>query len=145
MGSDGGLSETLDKIKSSTGTPVDLVIILAGTNDLAYENDCNVIFRSICAIHDIAHCRGIRTIAVSVPPSAWQQSDENASKVANDVNVKLESWCQDEDRVTFAPFPIRQYERSSGLWCGDGLHFSPEGYTLIGQSLASSVVDTLSS
>ena len=151
---DGGLSAFLDNIaqqqqqqddaeKSSSSPPVDLVIILAGTNDLAYVSNGQEIFDSIQGIHDIAHSKGCKTIALGIPPSGWQMQSDSARSIADDVNTKLESWSNEHTKdsssratATFVPFPIQEFDRNSGLWSPDGLHFSPEGYKTIGESLA---------
>lgn len=64
---EGNLQSILERIKTSTNTFPKLVIILAGTNDLAYctnNNECDNIFNSIKSIHDICHERNIDTMAL---------------------------------------------------------------------------------
>ncbi|CAM9822737.1 unnamed protein product, partial [Heterosigma akashiwo] len=85
----GGLGSTLDKVESAAGK-VDLAIILAGTNDLAYDSDADSIFNTLRKIHGVAHSRQIKTIAVGIPPSAWQQQSSVAREVAGKVNAKLQ-------------------------------------------------------
>ena len=146
---DGGLLGNIDQIQASVGK-LDLVIILAGTTDLAYETDSEVILDAITRIHGSAHSRGVKTIAVSIPPSGWQLQSESTRMLAETVNSKLQSWTNDSglnpqaSMVTFVPFPIKQFDRSSGLWSSDGLHFSPEGYKYIGEALATTVSNILS-
>lgn len=139
---DGGLPSMIDKVHASAGS-LDLVIILAGTNDLAYESDSQIILDSITDIHDVAHLKGCNTIALSVPPSAWQAQSDSAKALANDLNVKLESWANKSSMATFVPFPIQEFDRNSGDWATDGLHFSAEGYQKIGESLAPIVENVL--
>jgi lysophospholipase L1-like esterase len=138
--------------------PLDLIIILAGTNDLAYENDPSIIFNNVKDIHEIAHSNGCKTIALGIPPSGWQIQDSNkVGAIAYKVNEKLQSWCScDSDdsstaissspttkMATYVPFPIKEFDRDSGLWAPDGLHFSPEGYKTIGESLSPIVANIL--
>lgn len=138
---EGGLASTLDKIESSAGK-VDLCIILAGTNDLAFESDGDKIFNSIKAIHEVAHSRQVPTLALAIPDSAWQQQSSQARELANTVNQKLCGWCG-QSGVKFVPFPIEKYDRNSGLYCDDGLHFTPKGYEFIAEGLLPTVVDVL--
>mmetsp|Transcript_15169 Transcript_15169/g.22202 ORF Transcript_15169/g.22202 Transcript_15169/m.22202 type:complete len:247 (-) Transcript_15169:25-765(-) len=147
--SNGGLSAILDKINSGSGS-VDLLILLAGTNDLGYESDCDVIFKSITSLHEIAHSQGVRTVALGIPTSAWQAQCESAKTLASAVNSKLEAWADGDERgknqgklATFVPFPIREYARDSGLWSSDGLHFSKKGYEFIGECLSKPVAGIL--
>lgn len=148
--SEGNLSPLLDRIQSSTNEYPSIVIILAGTNDLAYcssENQCHDIFQSITKIHEICHKKNIDTIALSIPSSAWQSSYKNAAFYSKSINEKIETWAMETKTLAtttekkcpiahFVEFPIVAYVRSSGYWATDGLHFSPEGYSFIGKSLA---------
>jgi len=149
--------------------PLDLVIILAGTNDLVYEDNSEVIFHAIQDIHKIAHARGCPTIALAIPPSrVWHiGQDEKYNSIAMEVNEQLQAWCGsncdggnagagDEKKTTIAiksmmatyvPFPIKEFDsnsRDTDLWSPDGLHFSPKGYKFVGESLAPIVDNILS-
>jgi len=142
--SDSGLAGLLNNIHASVGT-LDLVIILAGTNDLAYNFDCEEIFESISSIHNIAHSKGCKTVALGIPPSGWQAQSESAKTVANNVNSKLkDAAAKIDSKMTFVPFPI-DFDRNSGYWSSDTLHFSPEGYRQIGESLSPIISDILKS
>lgn len=164
---EGNLQSTLERINTSTNTYPRLVIILAGTNDLAYctnSDECDDIFNSIKSIHDICHERNIDTVALSIPTSGYQsQSGNNASSFAKLINNKIESWATERRTVNastdannqnigpiqplvhYIPFPITEYDAASGFWSPDGLHFSPEGYSFIGESLAPIVKHILDS
>ncbi|VEU34186.1 unnamed protein product [Pseudo-nitzschia multistriata] len=130
-------------------TAIDLVVVLAGTNDLAHSKDGQSIFESIKSIHEQAFSQGHvhRTIALGIPPSGWQVHSESARSLALEVNSKLESWSAttstSDAKTVFVPFPIQEYDRNSDLWSPDGLHFSPKGYQSIGESLAPIVADIL--
>jgi lysophospholipase L1-like esterase len=150
------ISEKGDDEQPLPQPPLDLIIILAGTNDLAYEDDSSIILDNIKGIHEIAHSHGCKTIALGIPPSGWQVQDSNkVGAVAYEVNEKLQSWCCDSDSgdssiafscstmVTYVPFPIKEFDRDSGLWAPDGLHFSPEGYKTIGESLSPIIANIL--
>ena len=120
-----------------------------------------MIFSNIQGIHKIAHSYGCKTIALGIPPSGWQLQDLNkVGNIADEVNEKLQSWCCDNDvdgssstasssscccstMVTYVPFPIKEFDRDSGLWAPDGLHLSPEGYKTIGVSLSPIIANIL--
>lgn len=138
-----GNGETLSS--SSSIPPFDLVVILAGTNDLAYASESEPIFESIKGIHEAALKRGCQTIALGIPTSGWQSQSESARALAGAVNKQLAYWAEagGSPKTTFVPFPIQSFDRSSGLWSPDGLHFSPSGYELVGKSLAPIVANIL--
>jgi lysophospholipase L1-like esterase len=58
-----------------------------------------------------------------------------AASLAQTVNNELKEYCQTESRATFVPFPF-EYARDDEKWAYDGLHFSAEGYRVLGLSLA---------
>ena len=164
---DGGLATIISNLIVKGGEdeppppPLDLILILAGTNDLTYEDDSSIICSNIQGIHEIAHSYGCKTIALGIPPSGWQIQDSNkVGNIANEVNEKLQSWCCcDNDvggsssstasssscstMVTYVPFPIKEFDRDSGLWAPDGLHLSPEGYKTMGVSLSPIIANIL--
>jgi lysophospholipase L1-like esterase len=130
--------------------PFDLVVVLAGTNDLAYSFESEEIFDSIRGIHEMALVLGCSTIALGIPPSGWQAQSESARALADSVNEKLASWAEAPKpktramtTTTYVPFPIRSFDRSSDLWSPDGLHFSKSGYEFMGTSLAPIVAEIL--
>ena len=133
--------------------PISLVIILAGTNDIGFLTssmattgaapDIDAAVKPILNLHKacIDIVKGehkIRTLAVGIPGSAWQQMNASASKLADDMNSSIREFAQsypDPDRlVSYTDFPF-PYEKND-LWCADGLHLSPEGYNRLGRDLA---------
>jgi len=127
--------------------PFDLVIILAGTNDLAHSTSADPIFEDIKSIHNLALDKGCtHTLALGIPPSGWQERSEQARDMAASVNAQLESWAtaNEQPTTTYLPFPIQTFDRASDLWSPDGLHFSEKGYQLLGNSLAPIVDEILS-
>ena len=146
LDSPNGLRSILQRIKASTvGQPASLCVILAGTNDLAYGGDAGPIVGAIAGLHEAAHGEGVRTVAVSIPPSGWQCADGGARRLADEVNGALRELCANEapggigSMATFVEFPIREFRRESGLWAPDGLHLSPDGCRILGEGLAGDV------
>lgn len=125
--------------------PFDLVIILAGTNDLAYETKPWQIVSAIQDIHSIAHGLGCPTMALGIPPSGYQSQSEQARLLARSVNDALKSWAENECPydTRYVPYPIEDFDRSTGFWSPDGLHFSPEGYKFVADALAPIVAEIL--
>lgn len=118
------------------GMPLTLVIILAGTNDLAYNSDAASITESVVALHKVCFDEQVpHTLAVGIPSSGYQSMNQEAADLAQAVNDGLQAYCQSEPRATFAPFPF-PFSRNDEKWASDGLHFSAEGYRVLGTSLA---------
>jgi len=127
----------------------DLVIILAGTNDLgsppptgpsasAKPRD-EQIFGSVWALHKLAHAKSIPTVAVSIPESAYQHAHPEVAALRSRVNGLLQAQCEAVPGGLCYFFACPLAWSSSGradLWERDGLHFSPKGYAVLGTSLA---------
>lgn len=131
-------------IRGIQNPSLSMVIILAGTNDLGYANSVEEVLTPIKQLHQIAFEAGVpQTIAIGIPPSGYQNVDTNAKQRATEINQQLQQFCQQSDgKSTFVPFPF-EYDNSSGNWAPDGLHFSPQGYQVLGTSLADPVFQAL--
>lgn len=125
---------------------VSLVIILAGINDMAYGQNAKTITDDVLQLHKIAWEQNVpRTIAITIPPSGYQSSNEQARRLAEEVNVYLEEACNHENsRAILMRFPF-EYERGGENWFEDSLHFSEQGYKMLGESLIGTVEDALAS
>lgn len=118
--------------------PLHLAIILAGTNDLAYDSD-NVIFQHIWKLHTTCHELGVsQTLAIGIPSSGYQQVAPPAMKKAQSVNAMLKASCEASQKSHYVDFPFG-FDRSSDKWAPDGLHLAAPGYQVLGQSLAEPV------
>ena len=145
-----GLRTLLRSVQSRTGSPADLCIILAGTNDLAYETEAAPIVDALEALHGASHGEGVPTVAMGIPPSAWQRSDPHAGALASEVNASLQRWCQATSgrgeanrRSIFLSCPIDPSTLGGALWSPDGLHLSPDGFRELGEGLAPSLAQIL--
>jgi lysophospholipase L1-like esterase len=127
--------------KAGINPPVDLAIVLAGTNDIGCYTDADGIIAALVGLHSAAHELGVRTLAVGIPPSAFLARDEPAATTAAEVNERMQAWCQRQPNALagFEPHPVRAYEPDGGLWSRDGLHLSPEGYRVTGEGLVAAV------
>ena len=115
--------------------PIELVVILAGSNDLAYTTDSSAIVENIVALHKLCYGENVpHTLAIGIPPSGYQSVNAEAAALTQRVNMELKDYCQSEPRATFMPFPF-QFASGDEKWASDGLHFSPEGYRVLGVSL----------
>jgi lysophospholipase L1-like esterase len=123
-------------IQGITNPSLSLVILLAGTNDLGYAMDEERVLRPIRALHEMAWREGVpHTLAIALPPSGYQSQVLEAASLATTINQKLQEFCHaSHGRGIFVPFPF-EYERNGNHWAPDGLHFSPEGYQVLGNYL----------
>jgi lysophospholipase L1-like esterase len=140
-----GLASLIQQqLPPSSPSSLSIVIILAGTNDLGYHMDADNIFQSIFTLHRVAWQNGIlNTIAVGIPPSAYQLRTPSAADAAERVNQKLKAQAsmQMPGAMTYIPFPFsfppEAPNSKETIWAPDGLHLSPLGYKALGKALAS--------
>ena len=80
----------------------------------------------------------LQTIALGIPTSAWQEVNSDAAQLCTAMNERLRKFADANERVAYVDFPF-SFQRGSPNWSPDGLHFSPDGYQLLGQSLSTVV------
>jgi lysophospholipase L1-like esterase len=134
-----GLSHWLDSDK------FDLVILLAGTNDLGNPPvDPRAVVSHIWSLHGLVHQRGIKTIAISVPDAKYHGRIKAAKKERDGIDAELRKLCDAQTNLaTFFECPIK-WAPDSDLWDKDGLHFSCKGSDKLGTLLATPVLQILS-
>lgn len=117
-------------------TPMQVAIILAGTNDLGQVPDPSPIIANVIGLHRLCHETGVpHTVAIGIPSSGYQTMFPEAAQKAQAVNDALAHYCASEPKATFVPFPFG-FGQGDDNWSPDGLHFSPKGYQILGESLA---------
>mmetsp|Transcript_25883 Transcript_25883/g.34360 ORF Transcript_25883/g.34360 Transcript_25883/m.34360 type:complete len:260 (+) Transcript_25883:1-780(+) len=143
-----GLRSTILKISNPS---ISLVVLLAGTNDLAYASKASDVTDVLIDMHNMCLEQGVkRTIAVGIPQSAWQNQNLEVKNMVKEVNASLESYCKETQATrgekgnyaTFCPFPF-EYAANDVKWSSDGLHLTSEGYEALGLGLVPTVLDVL--
>jgi len=114
---------------------VDLVILMAGTNDLGKGSSANQILEQVKALHLLCHDRGVRTVLVTPPPAPFADATRECER--GRLVRLLSDWAQDQLGVASCVdsadiLPVS----GSALWDPDGLHFSVEGSRTLGRQLA---------
>lgn len=122
-----GLNVLLD------GKP-DLVILMAGTNDLGMGMSPQAILSDICTLHRACHARGIRTVAVAPSTVAHGPSTFGRQQLA----TNLQKWARATPYVVAYcdMMDIIPHTGPSPLWDVDGLHLSASGSKALGKCLA---------
>eukprot|EP00118_Oscarella_pearsei_P009156 m.51137 g.51137 ORF g.51137 m.51137 type:complete len:224 (+) comp34117_c0_seq3:464-1135(+) len=114
----------------------DWVIILGGTNDLAYDAKPKALAETIFLLHSMCHKVGARTVAITIPECAIErkESGESLGEAKNAVNNLIRDFALKSDgKVLLAdlwaeiPCVSLSKEEQEKYW-DDHLHFSPAGY-----------------
>jgi len=119
----------------------DLVIIMAGTNDLAKGFSPEETMTAVAQLHEKCHMLGIKTVAVAPPAVVQHNIMRSREKLAG----LLQRWSQSRaGRVALFIDAEHMVPRShSHYWEPDGLHFSPAGSREFGRRLARALRLTL--
>ena len=124
-----------------TSGPYNLVIIMAGTNDLK-DRDVSGCLQDIMFLHGHCHKRGIKTITLPVPDNSFNNTPGAHVKQAGResyrerwlrLNTELRTWAMQNAMTTYTS-PLGSWDRVK--WASDGLHLSEYGSRFLGQSLA---------
>jgi len=137
----------------------DLVLIMAGTNDLGQASARpNEICAAVRGLHELCHAEGVRTVALAIPDAggavdsmtmvpdirgrrraanaaiaAWSRSSSKDDLPCNG----LVSLTRPELFVSIgALMPYGPLARAAGFWEKDGVHFTAAGSRVLGQRLA---------
>jgi len=135
-------------------TMLSLVIILAGSNDVAVMTDtgndeARSILQKIVDLHNrVFECRRdeddgrLRTLAIGIPGSAYQDMVHAVSSSAAYINGGLKNFAKSNPRISYIDFPF-PYRDNDEKWDEDGTHMSEEGYEQLGKALAPKVKEIL--
>mmetsp|Transcript_124757 Transcript_124757/g.216313 ORF Transcript_124757/g.216313 Transcript_124757/m.216313 type:complete len:691 (+) Transcript_124757:81-2153(+) len=121
--------------------PIDLVVLMVGTNDLGKGTHPQDIADDICALHTECHARGVPTISLAPPTGismqrGWARS--NREQLADILSVRIGARVGAADGV-LAHFDAEELlPRSHGNkhWEPDEIHFSAAGSIELGKLLA---------
>lgn len=127
--------------------PFDLVLIMAGTNDIGQSMAPDKVVAAIQALHRACHAAGVRTVALSIPPSAASTEEgtgeeREIEQSRREVNRLLQEWAATPEAVHMGAklfvdmSELMPFDFKSGLWDPDNLHFSQEGSRSLGVKLA---------
>ncbi len=154
----------LDSLQSRWGSGIaylasqaDLVVIMAGTNDLAFA-DGKHIFKSLHGLHMACHRLGVATVALGIPDSGGRSIkrlvERQIPAQRREANSLLASWAKGTNTVEGTPIkgtnlltpevfvnsvalmPFGPQSRNAGYWETDGVHFTAAGAKVLGYRLA---------
>ena len=118
----------------------DLLILMAGTNDLGFGESVENIFENIRYMMDVSLQRKISVLNIGIPDSSCKVSV--VTKKRDSVNTLLKKHAKTTPNLTYITCPV-EYSKTSGYYDPDGLHFSESGYSLLGRELGKHVFQSL--
>lgn len=120
--------------------PFDLVLVMAGTNDMGGGSSPGSIIESLQCLHCACHELGVPTVALAPPPApgrgmAWEMMRQPIVDALRQMSMQMPRMLACVDPATLVPATW------SGCWDPDGLHFSVAGSIALGQGLAELACD----
>ena len=133
-----------DRMLLRDGVAFDVVIVMAGTNDIADRRiKIEEITTNLAKMHVMAQATGAQTIAITIPESHAQQALadigvrwEAANKRIRDLPGIVGGMGGDAARVQVIDSTALIRYESNHNWENDGLHMTEEGYAAFGTALA---------
>jgi len=132
-----GLARILDE-----RGPFDLVLIMAGTNDMGHYHAPARILRSLERLHGACRQRGVLSMALAPPPAPVRDAAGEAERLQIVGRLRCMAKAAESRMACIDPAELVSSSRPD-FWDADGLHFSPLGSRTFGQKLAALVVRQL--
>ncbi|KAG8158022.1 hypothetical protein KVR01_012294 [Diaporthe batatas] len=130
----GRFLERMQKHFGKGQEPFDWTIVLGATNDIAFNIQGDEIIEAFKKIWDIPLSHGSRVLALTVPRATI---DKNNAGLVHRRNV-LNQLIKDHKAENFYTFDLHDAlpcdENHRKYW-DDAIHFTPEGYTFIGEKV----------
>jgi len=132
----GNTGKGLTRIIEEDG-PIDLVILLLGTNDLGKGTDPQIIANEVAFIHTACHNLSVPTIALAPPTGHFRAGGSQARDLRRHV-VDLLPWYLEGKEGLLAYFDAEDLvPRGPGnYWEPDEIHLSASGSQLLGRRLS---------
>lgn len=130
---------------------IDLVLIMAGTNDVAMpQSSAQEVVSSLQSLHMACHAAGTPSMILSVPESCVTGTSlyPQAKAKWHAINKALAAWAEDSQSPALVDtsklIPFHRKSCAEGLWDPDNLHFTAVGSKELGSSLAPALMEFLS-
>jgi lysophospholipase L1-like esterase len=121
------------------GPRYDIVLILAGTNDILRKHPPDRTAAMVSQLHQIAWDAGVRTGVMSIPPVCLVGSTQLAllEEYRTKINRKLKELAvMNRHRTVFIDVAALVPLSNPALWSSDGVHLTRAGYETIGNFIA---------
>jgi len=140
----------LSRIQSKCGQEAasyDWVIILGGTNDLAYGRTAEVVFEELKKVYQVALDHGANVLALTVPEAYSDELSTATTQSLNERRATLNRMILEHVAERYYAMDLHSMLPNSQLpqdvreemW-DDGIHLTPYGYGVMGDHIANQLV-----
>ena len=126
---------------TDAGMPYDIVVIMAGTNDLADYYTPEEVVANLALLHSVAHSSGAKSVAITIPESAGSVQVRWLRELRQEANAAVREWAlaQPAERLMLVDSNQLLPYAPGRFWEPDGLHMSCDGYQTFGTKLAAAI------
>jgi lysophospholipase L1-like esterase len=111
----------------------DILVIMAGSNDLGWENSVHSIKTALTELWSIGHQQGCKVVACCIPPIAMRYNGiQTGQKEVNDFILESSNTDIFQTVDTFSVLSSDESLLLPEFDSGDGLHLNVEGYRRVG-------------
>ncbi|RDW84422.1 hypothetical protein BP6252_02012 [Coleophoma cylindrospora] len=137
----GGFLPRMGAAYSEVSSPYTWAIILGGTNDLGWGKPGDEIYSALQKVWNIPLSHGTNVLAVTVPECDCSSDLADRREYVNShiLNHTQENFYT-FDLFHAIPWASMDDEQRALIW-DDGVHFTPQGYDLLGSMLADRIVE----
>lgn len=128
------------------------VVINGGINDIAQNNyvyNEDITFGNLVSMAEIANANGIKVIMTSILPSNrcyWRQDITDVAPKVASLNARIKEYAKQHGYAYIDYFTPMVYGEDGAInpaYSSDGVHPSPEGYTVMEQTALPIIKSTL--
>ncbi|KAK0660848.1 SGNH hydrolase-type esterase domain-containing protein [Cercophora samala] len=127
--------------------PYDWVVVLGGTNDIAFRIPPQEIFKKLTEVWDVPLRRGCKVLALTVPDvvgdSKFKTKGDTDRQVLNELIMGYKKPNLHVYDLHDALSLTKMSPADRNLYRDDHIHFTPDGYDLIGNKVGMALVSLL--
>ncbi|KAH8774531.1 SGNH hydrolase-type esterase domain-containing protein [Diaporthe sp. PMI_573] len=135
----GKFLERMQKHFAEGQEPFDWTIVLGATNDIAFNIPGDEILTAFKKIWDIPLSHGSKVLALTVPRATIDKSNAGLVQRRNALNKMIKDHKAD-NFYTFDLHDALPCDDDHRKYWDDAIHFTPEGYTFIGDRVGCSLM-----
>lgn len=143
----GMVGKGLRRILKDDAQLPDLVLLMAGTNDIGHDRRPQDVLADLRTLHAVCHSFGIASVAIAPPDAPKAPRGTPFFVGRKNLTALMARWSSTAQGVASFIDPDEIIPASNmsafGIWDPDGLHLSPSGSQFLGKHLARRVLPLL--
>lgn len=136
-----------EQFASDSSQSYNWTVVLGGTNDLAHGVSAEALFEDLKRVWDVPLSHKSKVLALTIPEAGVTGArGRKINETRREVNDLIKGYKRENlhvfDLCAAVPYHSMS-ETDRGKYWDDGLHFTPDGYELVGQKVGMALVSLL--